>query len=83
MTSLLRLGHETLQVTPLTHNVMLSMYSFFLIIENKFAYYKIRIRGGSSNMTSLLPLGDETLSVTSPKPQRDVIYGQLLPNLVV
>jgi len=60
MTSLLPLGDETISVTSLSHNVMLSMDSFFLIKENKFAYYKIRIHGGSSNMTSLLPLGDET-----------------------
>jgi len=36
MTSLLRLGDETLQVTSLTHNVMLSMDSFFLMLEYKF-----------------------------------------------
>jgi len=39
MTSLLPLVDETLQVTSLTYNVMLSMDSFFLMLENKFAHY--------------------------------------------
>jgi len=34
MTSLLPLGDETIQVTSLIHNVMLSMDSFFLMLYN-------------------------------------------------